>query len=326
MHYSNGNRYIFRGIFRLFIFVNILLIMVILAEWISFFSHLNGTNGTRRKAQLVQWGCRKILNLLKFKVGCTVLEEKKERGTPSFFPSIAESKWSLDQPRLVVANHVSYFDVVVLGSLIPGVFLAKSEVGHWPLLGRLGKAIGGLFVKRDSLSLRVRALHQIKNALCEKSVVVFPEGTTSSRYTPLSAEWKPGSFWAAQACSHPCVHLASIVYQHQEEVSWIGEEAFFPHLWMLLQMPPTQVNVMLLPFKMAEEEESIGFSQAKKWQSSFVRRQSHIALEKLTKVCLFNSSQVPKRSQTFPLVSSSLWAGRMTGTATSDFDPEIIVL
>jgi hypothetical protein len=77
---------------------------------------------------------------------------------------------------------------------------------------------------------------------------------------------------------------------------------------------------------MAEEEESIGFSQAKKWQSSFVRRQSHIALEKLTKVCLFNSSQVPKRSQTFPLVSSSLWAGRMTGTATSDFDPEIIVL
>ncbi|PXY31993.1 lysophospholipid acyltransferase family protein [Prauserella muralis] len=80
---------------------------------------------------------------------------------------------------LIVANHVSWLDIVGLLAVEPATFLAKREVAGWPLLGRAATRLGTLFVDRWAL----RALPDSVAAVAAhlrtgRSVVVFPEATT----------------------------------------------------------------------------------------------------------------------------------------------------
>jgi len=82
-------------------------------------------------------------------------------------------------PKMIVCNHVSWIDVVVLSSLYPGHFIAKSEIRSWPVMGTMIGSIGTLFVKRGvrseikSLAIKVGQILENKS-----SVVFFPEGKT----------------------------------------------------------------------------------------------------------------------------------------------------
>lgn len=81
--------------------------------------------------------------------------------------------------HLWVANHISWLDIPLLGSLAPhAVFVSKQEVRSWPIVGNLAAAADTLFMQRGSGSNGAR------NAITEglaagRHVVVFPEGTTS---------------------------------------------------------------------------------------------------------------------------------------------------
>jgi 1-acyl-sn-glycerol-3-phosphate acyltransferase len=82
------------------------------------------------------------------------------------------------RPTLFVANHTSYLDIPIYGALIPGSFVAKSEVGEWPFFGLLAKLQRSVFVDR-----RVRTSHLQATALGQRleagdSMILFPEGTS----------------------------------------------------------------------------------------------------------------------------------------------------
>ena len=82
-------------------------------------------------------------------------------------------------PCLAVGNHISWLDILVLGSALPVVFLSKSEVGRWPVVGRLARAGGTLFIARGRAGAARRSVEEIERALGRgQSVLVFPEGTT----------------------------------------------------------------------------------------------------------------------------------------------------
>lgn len=91
---------------------------------------------------------------------------------------------------LVVANHVSWLDIVVLQSLYPMRMLAKKEMLAWPLLGVSAARAGTLAIDRDRLRALPEAVQRIAEALRAGSVVgAFPEGTTwcglaSGRHRP----------------------------------------------------------------------------------------------------------------------------------------------
>ena len=79
---------------------------------------------------------------------------------------------------LFVANHISYLDITVLGSLIAGSFVAKTEVARWPLFGWLAKLQRSVFVDRQ-----VRSTAQQRDAIAERlaagdALILFPEGTS----------------------------------------------------------------------------------------------------------------------------------------------------
>jgi 1-acyl-sn-glycerol-3-phosphate acyltransferase len=87
---------------------------------------------------------------------------------------------------LVVANHVSWLDIFSLHAVGPVRFIAKSEIARWPVLGRLVRGVGTLFIERARRRDTHRVNREITNALAEGDIVaVFPEGAVTDGTTLL---------------------------------------------------------------------------------------------------------------------------------------------
>ncbi len=83
-------------------------------------------------------------------------------------------------PLLMVANHVSWLDILVLHAAGYCRFVSKAEVRHWPLLGVMAEGAGTLFIERASRRDALRVVHQMAESLARGEVLAaFPEGTTS---------------------------------------------------------------------------------------------------------------------------------------------------
>lgn len=87
---------------------------------------------------------------------------------------------------LLICNHLSYVDVLVLASLTPAVFVAKHEVKSWPVFGWFARRAGTLFIDRERRSHVGRISDEIQSVLDQKGLVIlFPEGTSSDGRTVL---------------------------------------------------------------------------------------------------------------------------------------------
>lgn len=82
-------------------------------------------------------------------------------------------------PVLLVANHLSWLDILVMHAARHCRFVSKSEVRHWPLVGRLATGGGTLYIEREKRRDALRVVHHMAESLQRGEVVaVFPEGTT----------------------------------------------------------------------------------------------------------------------------------------------------
>ena len=88
---------------------------------------------------------------------------------------------------LMVANHVSWLDIPALHASAPRArFVSKSNIAHWPFLGRLARAGGTLFIERERKRDALRVVHEVADALRQSdAVAVFPEGTTGAGHDVL---------------------------------------------------------------------------------------------------------------------------------------------
>jgi len=155
----------------------------------------------------------------------------------------------LPVPAMIVANHVSWLDVVAIGSVRPAQFLAKDDVRHWPIIGTLAKFCGTQFIRRNSVS----TLRKSSKALCHalrtrQHVVVFPEGTTT-KGDGVGA-FHSALFSAANQAYCPVQPLA-IRYRcsrGQDDVApYVGNDIFIVHLWKILRRKETRVELQFLP-------------------------------------------------------------------------------
>ena len=84
------------------------------------------------------------------------------------------------RPLMLVANHVSWLDIVSIHAVLPVRFIAKSEIRHWPLVGWLAERTGTLFIRRARRRDTALINTQARDALLAGDVVaVFPEGGAS---------------------------------------------------------------------------------------------------------------------------------------------------
>jgi 1-acyl-sn-glycerol-3-phosphate acyltransferase len=84
-------------------------------------------------------------------------------------------------PALLVANHISWLDILVMHAARHCRFVSKADVRHWPLIGSLATGAGTLYIERASRRDAMRVVHHMAESLERGEVVaVFPEGTTSN--------------------------------------------------------------------------------------------------------------------------------------------------
>ena len=82
-------------------------------------------------------------------------------------------------PVLVVSNHISWLDILVINAARPCRFVSKADVKHWPVVGRLVEGSGTLFIERERRRDAMRVVHHLAERLQAGDVLaVFPEGTT----------------------------------------------------------------------------------------------------------------------------------------------------
>ncbi|MEY2408449.1 MAG: hypothetical protein QOF48_1119 [Verrucomicrobiota bacterium] len=144
---------------------------------------------------------------------------------------------SIPRRGLLVSNHLSYLDILVLGSIAPCVFVSKSEVQHWPLLGWLTRLAATLFIQRGKRSDVARINQEAARVLdADVLLVIFPEGTSSDGTAVLP--FKSSLLEPVADRRHPLT-AAHLGYEIEDgnasaEVCYWGDMTFGPHLFNLL--------------------------------------------------------------------------------------------
>ncbi len=185
------------------------------------------------------WFHRQVLRLFGFKV--------QRRG-----------RQSRKQPTLYIANHVSYLDIEVLGSLIKGSFVAKAEVRKWPVFGWLAVLQRTVFVER-----RAQRTAEARDEMSERleagdSLILFAEGTSSDGNRVLP--FKSALFAAARLKPKGedlMVQPVSIAYSHLDGMpmgrflrpyfAWYGDMDLATHIWDACGLGKVTVTVEFHP-------------------------------------------------------------------------------
>ena len=164
-------------------------------------------------------------------------------------------------PTLVLANHVSWLDIAVLGSLQPLSFVAKSEVARWPVFGTFARLQRTIFIDR---ALR-RQTADVSAAIAERLaageiILVFPEGTTGdgNRLLPFRSSLV-GAARAALAQGAPDIALQPLAIRYARRngipvtrrerpaIAWYGDMELLPHLAAFLREGPLDAEVIWGP-------------------------------------------------------------------------------
>ena len=164
------------------------------------------------------------------------------------------------RPQLVIANHVSWLDISAFGSCAPLSFLAKAEVGGWPVIGIFARLQGCVFVDRNRRRAIARVNAEITaNLRAGNVLVLFAEGTTGDgnrllRFCPPHFEAAIAASSAAQAA---WLQPVAITYTRRgglpfdrrtrPGIAWYGDMALLPHLWAILRSGPVDCELRYGP-------------------------------------------------------------------------------
>lgn len=138
----------------------------------------------------------------------------------------------------MVSNHLSYLDIIVLGSLLPVVFVSKSEVRNWPFVGLVATMAGTIYVDRGRKRDALRVLAHMQAALDRgDGVVLFPEATSTEGATILPFRT---SLLAGAARLGSSVRWLTLSYRTppgapaaRDRVCWWGDAGFVGHFLRL---------------------------------------------------------------------------------------------
>ncbi|BAJ32614.1 MULTISPECIES: lysophospholipid acyltransferase family protein [Kitasatospora] len=164
-------------------------------------------------------------------------------------------KWTRGRDRaaggsLVVANHVSWLDILLVASVRPGRMLAKTEVGRWPVLGPLTSWGGTILLDRDRLRALPGTVDEIAAALrAGGRVVVFPEGSTWCGHG--GGRFRPALFEAAVRADAPVQPLV-LRYRTPDgrpstAPAFVGEDGLLASMWRVVSVRALTAEVEFLP-------------------------------------------------------------------------------
>lgn len=179
---------------------------------------------------------------------------------------------------LVVANHVSWLDPLVMAAVLPCRLLAKREVQLWPVIGLLAAGAGALFIDRDRLFALPEAVDGVAAALADgHTVAAFPEGTTWCGRGMGS--FRPAVFQAALDAGAP-VRPVAIRYLEGEDTpatgpAFVGDDPLWASLRRVVAVRRLTVEVTMLPVVWGRDRRELAWAAESSVASVVVAGAAH---------------------------------------------------
>ena len=163
-------------------------------------------------------------------------------------------KVSINSPILLISNHASYLDIIILGSLFKTSFIAKKEISKWPLLGILAKLQNTIFIDRRVSSLKNQENQIIKHLNEKKNLVIFPEGTSSDGNRVLPFKSSLFDIFEKNLNAKILVQTITIVYKkingipmnriERKNITWHSNMDLIPNIFNVLKKLSIEVEVI----------------------------------------------------------------------------------
>lgn len=179
-------------------------------------------------------------------------------------------------PMLLVANHISWLDIVVMHAARHCRFVSKSEVQGWPLVGVMASAAGTLYIERAARRDTRRMVHEMAQALRNGDVVaVFPEGTTGDGMQLLP--FHGNLLEAAIAADAP---VQPVALQFLDGASgalstapvYVGDDSLIGSIWRTLRSDGLQAVVSFGPPEQAQGRDRRGWAKDLRERVDALRR------------------------------------------------------
>jgi lyso-ornithine lipid O-acyltransferase len=156
---------------------------------------------------------------------------------------------------VIIANHVSYVDGIVLGSIFPILFVSKREVKRWPIVGQWNILCGTIFINRQRKeevgSLVDEMTRKLKQ---ETNILLFPEGTSTNgekllpfQTVPLAAPLRSRSIIVPATIAYKNIDDAPVTPANRDLIYWYGDMDFVSHFWKLLALRSVEALVTIQP-------------------------------------------------------------------------------
>jgi 1-acyl-sn-glycerol-3-phosphate acyltransferase len=163
------------------------------------------------------------------------------------------------RPVLLIANHISWLDIMVISAVAPVHFVAKREVADWPFFGLLAKLQRTVFVDRERRTTVKDTAHEIAERLdAGERIVLFAEGTSSdgNHILPFKSALIGAAALAAEEEGDGAdVQTLALAYTRmyglpmgrvaRTHVAWYGDMDMLPHVWGLLRQGPLDAQVRI---------------------------------------------------------------------------------
>ena len=156
---------------------------------------------------------------------------------------------------VIIANHVSYVDGIVLGSIFPIVFVSKREVKKWPIVGQWNVLCGTIFINRQRKKEVGALVREMTRKLRqEANILLFPEGTSTNgekmlpfQTAPLAAPLRSRLIIVPVTLAYTTIDEQPVTAVNRDFVYWYGDMDFVTHFWDLLGRRGVEVLVTLQP-------------------------------------------------------------------------------
>jgi len=181
---------------------------------------------------------------------------------------------SLPEQYLLIANHPSAFEDIGIPSLFNVHSLAKIEVKHWPIVGRISHAAGTLYVRREDRNSRREAYEDILDAVKEgKNVALYPEGGCKGRR--IFETFHYGVFDISLRTGVPILPVF-LHYEMQEQFEWKDGETLPQKIWHYLTLSNNRVNYYVFdaidPGRFSNKEEYMEYVHGRylEWEGRYL--------------------------------------------------------
>lgn len=158
---------------------------------------------------------------------------------------------------LLVSNHLSYLDILVIAAITPAVFVSKSEVRSWPIFGWLAALGGTVFIQRERRTHVGPVNREIESIMAAGAlVVIFPEGTSTNgeAVLPFRSSLLEPAAKSSQPISVGWLHYEVEGGDARNEVCYWGDHTFFPHAVNLLSKRRVQATLRFGTFQRTTDD------------------------------------------------------------------------